>query len=651
MVAVTNSPQASETANHAHYRPDIDGLRAIAVLSVVTFHAFPESFPGGFVGVDIFFVISGYLISGILLRQLEAGTFGLGGFYVRRVRRIFPALTVMLGASLAAGWFLLYPEDFAALGRHVAAGAAFISNLVLWGEAGYFDRSAALKPMLHLWSLGIEEQFYLVWPLLLWLAARGSGQHNARRRIITVIGFTLAGSFLLCLWLTFAAREAAFYSPFSRFWELSAGALLAAIRLPYNDRLVNLRSMSGLALIALALVTLSEEQPFPGWRALLPVLGSALLISAGGGALVNRTLLSWRPMVWVGLISYPLYLWHWPLISYLHLQGIESSVGARAAAVASAFVLAAATYLFVEKPLRFGPRAVARAWQLGAAMAALAVVGLVVMANNGFESRFPPSLARYADYEKSYEFRRDARVGTCWLSDRHPASGYARECVDEGSGPLVLLWGDSHAARLYPGVRKAGGNRQRIAQLTRNACPPLFSGVAGYCSRNNTFVLGEVQRLNPDTVVLFARWNHRSPPPAQVTARLAVTLDKLRNAGARHVVVVGPAPEWRPSLPRVLVELAKEHPRSQPPRRTSNGLLTSAAMLDRRMQEMVAGRHGVSYFSPYQALCNDDGCTTWIGNPDDLLTFDYGHFTTAGATRVARDLMASPAWRSRRYAP
>jgi len=301
------------------YRQDIDGLRAFAVISVVAYHAFPGILKGGFIGVDVFFVISGYLICGIILNELQQGTFSLWNFYSRRIRRIFPALIVVLATALAFGWFSLFSDEYRALGKHTFGGAAFISNFLFWRESGYFDVAAKTKPLLHLWSLGIEEQFYIVFPLLLWCCAK---KHF---RIVTVIIALCIVSFLLNLY-SMASSAANFYSPVTRAWELLAGAALcAAMRHPSTsvlyfklDALAGktiydkvqendgrslglVLALLGAILLGLALVLVRSHMPFPGWQALLPVLGTMLLIAAGTSNPISKHLLANRFAVFIGI--------------------------------------------------------------------------------------------------------------------------------------------------------------------------------------------------------------------------------------------------------------------------------------------------------------------------------------------------------------
>lgn len=356
-VSVTpESNQSARTSGSTHvpdrYRPDIDGLRAISIASVVLFHAIPSAMPGGFVGVDVFFVISGFLITGGMLQEIAAHKFGIWRFYLRRVLRIFPALIAMLAATCLAGWFLMLAEDYRLLGGHVIAGALFWSNLAAMLETGYFAHASALNPLLHLWSLGIEEQFYLLWPILVVASTR-------LRRLPIVLTALFVVSLIASIAL--AHHAPSFYSPFTRFWELLAGAAVVAgrsntFRRRFAPARRNASSLLGLALIGAAIVLVHGGAPYPGWRAMLPVGGAALLLIAGPATWVNRHILAARPMVWIGLISYPLYLWHWPLLSFANLaRGSWPRPDSAIELIAVAILLSVATYRLVERPLRFAP--------------------------------------------------------------------------------------------------------------------------------------------------------------------------------------------------------------------------------------------------------------------------------------------------------
>lgn len=361
-------------STHPDYRPDIDGLRAIAILSVLIFHAFPKALTGGFVGVDIFFVISGFLISSIIFADLKAGSFSFKVFYMRRVRRLFPALITVLATTMLAGWLLLFPSEFRELGKHIAGGMGFIANFILLGETGYFDKQADLKPLLHLWSLGIEEQFYIVWPVLLF------GLWKWKRGWVPAALFLFAASMIYNLIESYDDVEEAFFLPFSRFWEFSGGIALAYLAthrpVTIDGRVANGLSIVGIALIGVSVFALDKEMAFPGWLAIMPVAGATMLIAAKG-AWFNRVVLSARPVVWIGLISYPLYLWHWPVISFLHVSKVPINGVVMAGALLASVLLAWLTYRFIERPVRVRPTARFMPHLVGLGIAML-VAGVIV---------------------------------------------------------------------------------------------------------------------------------------------------------------------------------------------------------------------------------------------------------------------------------
>ena len=331
------------------YRPEIDGLRAIAVLPVVIFHAFPGRLPGGFVGVDVFFVISGYLITKIIYKEVRAGRFSIIRFYSRRARRIFPALILVILGCLVAGWYLLLPTEFRSLGKHTFFGSFFSQNINLLLEAGYFDSSSKEKVHLHLWSLAVEEQFYLIWPvaiLLLFSVSRTLGG------IIAIVALSLAASVIA----SYDKPVFAFYLPFTRFWELGLGGLAAYFEVEGKLKTTSstILPAAGILLIVLSFFFINENQRFPGWIAAFPVIGTVLVIAGSSESWISKHLLSNRIAVFIGLISYPLYLWHWPVLVFLFIYaGGWAPREYRLAAVVVSFILATLTYLYVERPLRF----------------------------------------------------------------------------------------------------------------------------------------------------------------------------------------------------------------------------------------------------------------------------------------------------------
>lgn len=446
---------------HLPYRSDIDGLRAFAVTSVLIFHAFPSLIPGGFVGVDVFFVISGFLISGIIFKELETKNFSFTNFYARRVKRIFPALITMLMASYAFGWFVLFDDDFRRLGSHIFRASLFLSNFILWREAGYFDHAAETKPLLHLWSLGIEEQFYIVWPVILWAFWR----FKAIR--LPLIALLTGCSLVWNIYQSQLDLTHDFYSPLTRFWELSAGAWLAfhVSRRPQAHPRANLISAFAVVLLIAAVYAIDSKKAFPGAWALMPVIGAVLLIYAGPNAWCNRVLFSNRWMVWIGAISYPLYLWHWPVLAFARiLEGATPSVFIRFGAVGLSVLLAWTTFVWIEKPLRFEWKGALRTPLLLAAMAIVGYVGLACKQAGGYPSR--PIMQSQIEantgdighdvfhtyYAKNYFPCADARVHA-----KSEKWGDLVRCFQtQRNAPIdLVLIGDSHAEHLLLGLSQA----------------------------------------------------------------------------------------------------------------------------------------------------------------------------------------------------
>ena len=439
--------QAQLTHN---YRSDIDGLRALAVVSVVIFHAFAWLIPGGYAGVDVFFVISGYLITTNILNGLNESTFTIQGFYQRRIRRIFPALVTMLALVYAFGWFVLLATEYRQLGKHVGSGASFISNIILWQESGYFDTSSAVKPLTHLWSLGIEEQFYIVWPLLLWAIFK------LRLPVLVSTVVLTAVSFGLGLYALEHDVVGAYYSPFNRFWELLIGAILAAVMLKrtYGDKATKWQqagSIVGLILIVFTLFSLDGQSSFPGWNALAPTVGAALMIGCGPQTLTARRIFSLRAIVWVGLISFPLYLWHWPLLTFARIiSSAMPTTQVRIGAVVLSVVLSWATYRLIEKPLRFHPRVKVITGALVASMVVIGLVGYVTFRNDGIASREVTQMN--PDINSGEEGGAQGWVqDTCGISDAKVADLFASCLEDNRETPRFALIGDSKAEALIGG--------------------------------------------------------------------------------------------------------------------------------------------------------------------------------------------------------
>jgi peptidoglycan/LPS O-acetylase OafA/YrhL len=639
----------------AHYRPDIDGLRAVAVAVVVAYHAFPLLLPGGFVGVDIFFVISGYLISGIILGALAEGRFSFAHFYARRIRRIFPALAVVLAAVLIGGWFVLYADDYQRLGRHVAAGAAFASNFVLWRESSYFDTAVELKPLLHLWSLGIEEQFYLAWPVMLvaasrWrLGPRGIGGVGRGPLALTLAIGT--ASFLIAIWTVRIDRTPAFYAPWNRFWELLAGATLACIeadaalatflaRVTARPFVPNVLAIAGALMIVAGVILIDSTRVFPGLWVLLPVAGTFFLLVAGDRAWVNRRILALRPVVWVGLISYPLYLWHWPLLSFtrLMMSGTPPAL-IRLGLVAASVVLAWLTYRAIEWPVRFGSRRRTVVPILATSMVGLFAFGLATTVSGGFIDRRinRDDAARIIDYYQRmrrgelHEAYRDECDFMEWKTER-VRTELDPSCTAAGRERTFLLWGDSFAQALSLGIREQLPPGSSLAQITTSACGVAVDNFDmsvrdARCEKANVYAMDAIRRLRPAVVILAQSGGHTVTDWPKIAAR-ALQL------GAGHVLVVGPFPLWWPGLPAIV----GEHHLRDRAEYVRIGLDQSLFANDRQLAAKLSGLPNVAYVSLLDQLCRDGACLARVpGESDlDLMVLDFGHLTPKGSSYVGR---------------
>ncbi len=458
-------------ASHA-YRPDIDGLRAVAVIAVAAFHGFPSAVPGGFIGVDVFFVISGYLITGILLGQSGSTAEKLGVFYARRIRRIFPALILVVAAAIAFASVMLFSEELRRLGKLAVATAVFVPNLALWYEGGYFDTNVNTKPLLHLWSLGIEEQFYLAWPCLLFLGRGG-------RRLAALTVFLATASFLTGMLQVHRDLSAAFYWPLGRAWELLAGAGLAQWALFRPEQIMawgwprEILGWGGLAFIAAGLFGMDGSLAFPGAWAAIPVLGTAGLIAAGPQAFCNRALLSNRAMQSLGLISYPLYLWHWPLLSYARiLAGGDPSAAVRGACLAAALPLAAATYLWVEKPIRTGRKHPGTVRALVLAMSLLGAMGALLYFSGGLPHR---RLNLPFESPASRLYGHAGLFDRACAEDLHSQPMRSEICLTSSKRPEYLFIGDSHAMSVYSAI-ESGAYRLPAALVAGRSCK-LYPGL------------------------------------------------------------------------------------------------------------------------------------------------------------------------------
>ncbi len=646
------------------YRSDIDGLRALAVLPVVLYHAGVPGVTGGYVGVDVFFVISGFLITGIIAGEIREGRFSIVHFYERRARRILPALFTVALLSAAAAWFLLAPAALESFGKSFGATTLFFSNVYFYVAIDYFSTAAEYRPLLHTWSLAVEEQFYIVFPLLLLLFARfGRGALNG------VVLALLALSLVASIVVTDSRPDAAFYLIPTRMWELMCGAVLALGMVPpwRGRHLAEGAAALGLGLIILAVFLYGATTPFPGATALVPCVGTALLIHAGPETRVARCL-SVRPLVFFGLISYSLYLWHWPILSFLRISygTTELPMPVIVAAIFGSIALATLSWRFVERPFRrknlMGRRTIFSASAIAGAACLALSVGMIAL--DGVPSRFSGAALAAAEGAADIEENRH----TC--ANRLPQEGF---CLvgQEGAAPTVLLWGDSHAGALYSAfdhVLRADGRAGYVAP--HSACAPLL-GVRRArpdwrrCARFNDAVIAmiETRETAIDTVILAARWalnatGERAAGEAGTGVRLApvdgaadagnaalvragleASVARLRAAGM-NVILLGGVPEIGWNVPPTLA-LRLRLGLPAPPSPSLADVQDRNAEAD-KILAAVADRHDATFIPLAPILCAS-ACRVLDGARP--LYVDDDHLSVHGARHVVGPALAERIWR------
>lgn len=664
---VTDKHARALTESNLTYRADIDGLRAISVLAVIGFHAFPGLVRGGFVGVDVFFVISGFLISGIIFAELEKNKFSFFQFYARRVRRIFPALAVMLATCYAIGWLVLFPEEYARLGSHIAGAAGFVANLIFLRESGYFDAAAAAKPLLHLWSLGVEEQFYIVWPSLIWIAWR------RKIDVLTTILVISAASFLVML--AAPSRAVAFYSPLTRFWELMAGSMLAYacteprswaatavktaiaaakpwLRVCAGPHGREIAATAGALLIGVAILK-TPAAHFPGLWTLLPVTGACLVIAAGAKARVNARVLARPALVKLGLISYPLYLWHWPLLSYASIiDGGVPPIATRLTLIAASVLLAYLTYVAIETLVRFG---------LHRAEKSIALCGImIVVACAGYMTNRDGGLAFRPVAHVNQIIANDLKVPTgSRTSDASCANSLGIDpvtdevCLASGPHPHLLVIGDSQAMAFNSAVYAGLASMNTVLVSTNMDVwehPPCLKNLAfdawlegqATCVSVIRHALAIASRVGSVSTVVIAFQN---ADPFFLDREKMGELQKRFRVLHKTVIYLLDVPIFRtpPSAckPRIIdlvgVRVSQETFETQC-RQERTDFETMHAATRRYLVSLADGRSDILVYDPLPAFCDRKFC--YEADDQGVLYWTTAHVNERGSARLLKDFVS-----------
>jgi peptidoglycan/LPS O-acetylase OafA/YrhL len=644
-------PNLPQPATKPTYRPDVDGLRAVAVL-LVFFNHLHTRFTGGYIGVDVFFVISGYLINSVILSDIAAGEFSIGTFYERRIRRIFPALLVMLLGTTLLAYRCFVPSEIEAFARSLLAALFSVSNFLFWHQSGYFDAPSSLKPLLHTWSLAVEEQFYIFFPLFLVVMRRLlPGRLKAATWTATAITFALA-----CFWVRRNPTAAFFFAPL-RAWELLFGAILSQRYLPAIDGKVQreLAALAGLLLILVPSLRYTSETPFPGLAALLPCLGTGLLIAAGetGSSLVGRVL-AWRPFVFVGLISYSLYLWHWPILvfqntSYILIAAPSGTKAMKIAVFMASMVVATLSWRYVETPFRKGKLRPGRRMLFavnGVVGVVIASIGWRMVVSHGFSARFPSEaieVDRFTNYDATTAFRENV----CFIGPKSTYADFNRAtCLaDDATRKHYLLIGDSHAAHLYPGLSTVFPELN-ISQANTHSCLPFLpdseDATDPDCSKMSQFIFGDyLLHHHVDAVLIAGRWEEPE------LGQLGRTIAWMAQHGIR-VILFGPMMKFDVPLPRLIAISLRDRDPAAIERQRMNETL----QVDRKLAALAQDKWKVRYISAFEDLCGTQvrmeekahpetsaGCPVYAV-PGVPLLFDTNHLTPQGSILYARAMRA-----------
>ena len=624
------------------YRPEVDGLRAIAILSVILFHAGVYGVSGGYVGVDIFFVISGYLITAIIAKEVSTGEFSIVNFWERRVRRILPALFFVLALTVLSAWFILLPVELDDFFDSLIAVSLSISNMFFWKTSGYFDTASELKPLLHTWSLAVEEQFYLGFPALLLLIWR-----FGRAAILWVVVAIATVSLLLAQIGSTSHPDATFYLIPTRAWELMIGALVALHRVTTTPRTPHRLisgggSLLGMLLMFVAILGFDANIPFPSVYGLIPTVGAALVILYANPHNLVGKLLANRLCVGIGLLSYSAYLWHQPLFTFArHLSVSETSVLLLVGQGFVSFVLAYFSWRYIEGPFRekgrFSRKQVFSFGGVGTAL--FIAIGVVGSQADGAPWRFEGTertLIRFASADYTEDLYNEGyRMTRCFLEPEQAGDAFAQECLARGA---PLLWGDSHGAALSSGFAHSN-----LTQFTASGCPPLlnqeFAGRHN-CRNANDSTLASLIEADPAIVMLHANWSMYAPE--QVRAGLLATVAAIQEQlPGKSVVIVGGVPHWGLSgLPTRLVRLAQQKTEVV----TNMSIAAEVNKVraqDQFIAELFDGYPHVTFKSSLDVLCPEGGsnCLATVAGSELIPTaWDYGHLTDIGARFLVEQL-------------
>jgi peptidoglycan/LPS O-acetylase OafA/YrhL len=620
------------------YKNQIDGLRALAVISVIFFHADVIGFSGGYVGVDVFFVISGYLITSLILQQMRDQTFSLSAFWERRARRILPALFFVIFCCLPVSWMFLLPYDMQRFSGSLITIPFFLQNFYFWRNNTYFEPSSDFSPLVHTWSLAVEEQYYLLFPFfLLWT------RHYKRTTLLWLILFIALIGLLMLQSIFVEKLSFKFFMLPTRGWEILIGAAVACYALDLNNQkklslwISEFFSMGGLLLILYSIMSFDKNTVFPGWATLVPTVGTALILLCVDQRTFVSRLFELKPLMAIGLVSYGAYLWHQPLLAFSrHISIDEPSRLVTSVLALASLIFGWISYKFIEQPFRKQGLISARVLITFVLCSSLGLVafGASGVLTKGFENRFSTQQKELWAYT-NYDVGSLWRVGQCFLQPEQSYHSFGKSCIGDGKPSRTMVWGDSNAAALYPGLKH---HFEHVAQYSASGCPPVLSinqSWRPFCKDINHHVFEQVKMLRPERLILFANWILYKD--IDLPVELAATLDAIKKELPNtSIEVVGGVPQWYPSLP---VYLLKRDLYIDQISVAINTGLSPVIELDQALSTMSALRN-VQFHSVLDVLCNNQVCqvATQFQDKQVLIAWDYEHLTEGGSVNLVQKL-------------
>ena len=630
------------------YRREIDGLRALAIIPIILYHAGIKIFSGGYVGVDIFFVVSGYLITSIILTDLENKNFSIARFYERRARRILPALFAVLFTSALLAWYLFLPDAMVMFSKSLIAASTFTSNIYFWRTSGYFDIANEIKPLIHTWSLAVEEQYYILYPLLLILIFR------IRKKIIApFLVILLILSITYSQWLSTRFPAFNFYMLPTRIWELLIGALIAFYLhkniKSKNDLVDQFGSILGILLILLSVFFYTDKTPFPGLFALAPTIGAGLIIIFATDRTLIGKILSTRLLVGIGLISYSAYLWHQPIYAFSREYLIEVNFLQTILLTLLCFACAYLSWRFIENPFRRRNAISTSKVVIFSVLGSVLFVGFGIAGQltNGFMNRYKPDqiafMNHFVFFEAKYMYESmrhkcnfyNIKQVVAGFPTEEPVTSIDEECFTKSSpkNKTLLLWGDSHTQTLYSGLNAELPKNFDILQITSSGCGASLNGQESkdnFCAQSNWFAYNTIKKIKPDVVLIAQGTGHDLQSMLQIS-------DTLKADGVKKVIFAGPAPHWLKPLPNIIALKLWENT----PAFSKYALDQNFNDLDKKLNSLFPKSSERTYVSLIDNLCNSNGCAVFLGDDKKLgiTSWDQGHITPIASQKLAKEVL------------